>query len=341
MKKHSSFPKIGQFRQVVKEVKLRSAYIGKDINGDAEYDNTLPVPKIIFKGTVKLHGSNGGVAHNQEDGMWAQSRSNIITPENDNFGFAKYMEDNKEAFEELIEHVRYVNPKLKPNDTVIVFGEWAGDKIQKGVAISQIEKSFFIFDIKIIPENGDEAYHLPSDYLRCNDNRIYNIEDYLCYEIEIDFNAPEDVQNKLGEITLAVEKLCPVGKAFGIEGTGEGVVWTATHNGHIYRFKVKGEKHSTSKVKTLAKVDTEKLTNIKEFVEYAVTKNRYEQGIGIVFPDGELDIKKMGDIIRWVVKDIMAEENDVMEDNGLKPKDVNKYISAKVREMFFTDYNTF
>jgi len=30
-----------------------------------------------------------------------------------------------------------------------------------------------------------------------------------------------------------------------------------------------------------------------------------------------------------------AEEMDTMVENGLEPKDVNKYISTKVREMFF------
>lgn len=41
---------------------------------------------------------------------------------------------------------------------------------------------------------------------------------------------------------------------------------------------MKGEKHSASKVKTLAAVDPERLVNITEFVEYAVTENRLEQG---------------------------------------------------------------
>lgn len=339
MKKHSAFPKIGQYRQVVKEAKLRSAYIGKDENGDPIYDQSKAAPTIKFKGTVKLHGTNAGFAENAEDGYWAQSRENIITPENDNMGFARYVEDNIIAFRELVEHVRYVNPKLNDNDTVIIFGEWAGKGIQKSVAISQIEKSFFIFDVKVVPEDGSEAYHLPSDYLRDNDHRIYNIQDFLCYDIEIDFNRPDLVQNKLSEITLAVEELCPVGKAFDVEGVGEGVVWVAQVNGHDYRFKVKGERHSVSKVKTLAKVDTEKLNSIHEFVEYAVTQNRFEQGMGIVFPDGEIDIKKMGDIIRWVVNDIMVEEKDVLEDNNLEPKEINKYISTKVRELFFAEYN--
>jgi len=340
MKKHSAFPKIGQFRQVVKEAQLRSSYTGKDENGDPVYDHNITSPTIIFKGTVKLHGTNMGLGHTEEDGLWVQSRGNIITPEQDNMGSARYVEDHKQAFNELIEHVRYNNRDLKPNDAVFVFGEWAGGNIQKGVAIAQIEKAFFIFDVKVVPEDGSEPYHLPSNYLQNHDHRIYNIEDFLCYEIEIDFNRPDLVQNELSEITIAVEELCPVAKHFGFEGIGEGVVWVAQVNGHDYRFKVKGEKHSVSKVKTLAKVDTEKLNSIHEFVDFAVTENRFEQGMGIVFPDRDLvDIKKMGDIIRWVVTDIMAEEKDTLDDNNLEPKDVNKHVSKRVREMFFAEYN--
>ena len=46
----------------------------------------------------------------------------------------------------------------------------------------------------------------------------------------------------------------------------------------------------------------------------------------------------MGDFIRWIVNDIISEEIDTMSSNGLEPKDVNKYISNKSREMFFKVY---
>jgi len=339
MKKHSAFPKIGQYRQVVKEAKERASYVGHDENGDPIFDPSKAAPTIKFKGTVKLHGTNAGIGHTKEDGLWVQSRTNIITLENDNYGFARYVEDKKQTFLDLIERVRNVNSNLKPNDAVIIFGEWAGGSIQKGVGITNLEKSLFVFDVKIVPEDGTDPYHLPSDYLRDKDHRIYNIEDFLSYEIEIDFNAPELAQNELADITTKVEKLCPVAKAFGFEGVGEGVVWCATVDGHDYRFKVKGDKHSVSKVKTLAPVDTEKLNSINEFIEYAATENRLEQGLGIVFPDGVLGQNKTGEIIKWVTSDIFAEEKDTLEANGLEMRDVGKALSTKVRRMFFDKLN--
>jgi len=154
--------------------------------------------------------------------------------------------------------------------------------------------------------------------------------------MDIDFNMPQLVQNKLGDITLEVEKECPVAKAFDVEGMGEGIVWITEYKGTVFRFKVKGEKHSVSKVKKLASVDVEKLNSINEFVDYAVTENRFNQALGIIFNDPlEYDVKKMGDVIRWVVNDITLEEMDTMVENKLEPKDVNKYISTKTRTMFF------
>jgi hypothetical protein len=147
---------------------------------------------------------------------------------------------------------------------------------------------------------------------------------------------PQLVQNQLSELTLAVEEQCPVAKAFGFEGIGEGIVWTAECSGIVQRFKVKGEKHSSSKVKTLAAVDTEKLNSITEFVEYVVTDSRFNQALENVFPNNEpIDTKKLGDVIRWVVNDIIKEETDTLASNGLEPKDVNKYISTVVRTKFF------
>lgn len=123
---------------------------------------------------------------------------------------------------------------------------------------------------------------------------------------------------------------------FEIGMVGEGIVWACGYKGVVHRFKVKGEKHSSSKVKTLAPVDTEKIGTIKDFVEYAVTESRLNQGLEKVFPNSEpIDIKKMGNLIKWVVDDIIKEETDTLVVNGLEPKDVGKYVSTRVKEMFF------
>jgi hypothetical protein len=343
MKKMIKFPSIEQFRTVVSNVNRHFNFVGLDENGDAIYDPTLPKPVITFKGTVKLHGTNAGVSFNNIGGLWAQSRENIITVEKDNAGFAFFVESNKEIFEQMANDIAHVYGLNLDNNTVSIYGEWCGGNIQKGVGITNLPKSFFIFGVKITPHTETEeelkanpAYWVDCDFLKNNDVKIYNIEDYPTYSMDIDFNMPQLVQNDLSDLTIKVEEECPVAKAFGFSGIGEGIVWTAEFKGNVHRFKVKGEKHSSSKVKTLANVNVEKLEGIQKFVDYAVTESRFNQAIENVFPNDEpIDVRKMGDVIRWVVNDVIKEEMDTMVENQVEPKEVNKYISSKVREMFF------
>lgn len=344
MKKMIKFPSIEQFRTVVSNVNRHFNFVGLDENGEAIYDPTLPKPVITFKGTVKLHGTNAAVSYNAKE-LWAQSRENIITPEKDNAGFAFFVESNKEAFYELFAQVMDKTiPWPDPyKNTITIYGEWAGGNIQKGVGICNLPKSFFIFGVKITPHTESEeelkanpAYWVDYSYLKNNEVKIYNINDFPTYSIDIDFNMPQLVQNQLSELTIAVEEECPVAKAFGFSGIGEGIVWSAEFKGNVHRFKVKGEKHSSSKVKTLAAVDVEKLNSIKDFVDYAVSESRFNQALENVFPNNEpIDVKKMGDVIRWVVNDVIKEEMDTLVENQLEPKEINKYVSSKVREMFF------
>ncbi len=337
------FPSIEQFRTVVSNVNRHFNFVGLDENGEAIYDPTLPKPVITFKGTVKLHGTNAGVSFNNIGGLWAQSRENIITVEKDNAGFAFFVESNKEIFEQMANDIAHVYGLNLDNNTVSIYGEWCGGNIQKGVGITNLPKSFFIFGVKITPHTETEeelkanpAYWVNSDFLKNNDVKIYNIEDYPTYSIDIDFNMPQLVQNDLSDLTIKVEEECPVAKAFGFSGIGEGIVWTAEFKGNVHRFKVKGEKHSSSKVKTLANVNVEKLEGIQKFVDYAVTDSRFKQALENVFPNEEpIDTKKLGEVIRWVVNDVIKEEMDTMVENQVEPKEVNKYISSKVREMFF------
>jgi hypothetical protein len=102
----------------------------------------------------------------------------------------------------------------------------------------------------------------------------------------------------------------------------------------IYRMKTKGDQHSNTKVKKLASVDVEKVSSIKEFVEYAVTENRMEQAVSEIFGKEEPTIQKMGDFLRWLIKDIVDEESDTLEENGLSVKDIGKYISNAARPWF-------
>jgi hypothetical protein len=245
-------------------------------------------------------------------------------------------------FSTLIEKV-----DSKDADYVTIFGEWCGGNIQKNVAICELEKMFVIFGVKLSFKDEKRAnVYLKDEYfkgLSDEDNRIFNTLNFKTFEMDIDFSNPKLVQNELVDITTEVEKMCPVGKHFGIEGIGEGVVWKfINEDGSISQFKVKGGKHAgKSKVKKTQIVDTEKLNTITEFADYSVTEERLNQGIERVFTNNgeDLDIKKLGVFIKWVMSDILEEEMDVLTDNKLEPKDIGKYISNRCRNWFLEKWN--
>ncbi len=330
------FPDIGQFRQVVRDVLHQARFAGLDTNGEAVYDSFAPVPTIVCHGTVKLHGTNAGVTLDRATGeIWAQSRENVITPEKDNAGFAFFVESNKVQFIELFSQLKL---QLDRDDDsyITIYGEWCGGNIQKGVAIANMDKSFFIFGVKVSPKNDEKpAYWIDHSYLRSPENKIYNIENFTTFDVIVDFNKPELSQNQFIDIVAAVEAECPVGKAFGHSGIGEGVVFTCVYKGNTLRFKCKGEKHSASKVKTVAEVDVEKISSCRAFAEYCVTESRVSQACEKIFGIGVTpDIKLTGQVIGWVMKDILKEEMDTLLENKLEPKDVNSYVASKTRELF-------
>jgi len=185
----------------------------------------------------------------------------------------------------------------------------------------------------------DRKQWLDYRFLSHLESRIFNIQDFPTYSVTVDFNQPKLVQSYLGELTAAVEAECPVGKHFGVSGIGEGIVWTTPDSVHPYRFKVKGEKHSVSKVKVLANVDVEKVAGCVAFADYAATPQRFSQALAEVVKDQPLEMRQLGDVIRWIVGDVHKEETDTLETNGLVVKDVNKYISDRVKKMFIEEMN--
>lgn len=342
------FPSIEQFRNIVADINRTYNFVGLDETGEAIYDISKPKPVLTFKGTVKLHGTNAGVCFNMLEGMWVQSRENIITPEKDNAGFAFFVETNRGAFQNLFYDIM-LRLNLDTNqNTISIYGEWAGKGIQKSVAIANLDKSFFIFGVKITPHPKDEndkpvAYWVDSSYLKCPEARIFNIEDYKTYSIDIDFNNPQLVQNQIIDMTIDVENECPVGKEFGHEGIGEGIVFShMASDGKVYRFKSKGTKHSNSKVKTLKEVDDVKLNNIIKVANQVCTASRLEQMLTQscnILNGGTIERKYLGDYIRLVINDIIKEESDVIAEAGLEPKDINSKVSERCRLYFFAKQN--
>jgi hypothetical protein len=67
--------------------------------------------------------------------VYAQSRNRIITPQDDNHGFARWVQDNAEAL------VNILGPGLH-------FGEWWGSGINRGYGLPKGEHRFSLFNTK-------------------------------------------------------------------------------------------------------------------------------------------------------------------------------------------------
>ncbi len=352
MRKFLEWPSIEQFRHVVKAVRMRAQYAGTDEDGNPIVNRDAKLPKVKFAGTVKIHGTNAGIGYDPKSGeIWAQSRSQILGSGNTNFGFWDYVEENKDALKQIFDdQLMFINGSAGI-ESIYFFGEWCGPNIQKGVAVSYISnKSFVLFGIRVVLEDGF-VYSLPIQFVEmffteysnikfANSINFYNIFQFGKYEIEIDFENPEAVQNELVRLTEEVEANCPVGKFFGIkENTvGEGIVWSAnTESPDNLVFKVKGDKHTPTKVTKLASVDVEKAKSIEDFVDRTVTENRLRQGLETLRRDGIVtDMKATGDFVKWVSGDILKEESDMLEASGLTMKDVGSLLSTRARKWFHT-----
>lgn len=331
---HYRFSSIEQFRNIVQEVKHIAQYVGKDENGNPIMNRDANLPTLKFMGSVKIHGTNCGVVLTHDGEFYAQSRERILSLGSDNYGFCMYAMHNKEKFIEFLSP--YISDDVK---AVVLYSEWAGQGIQNNVAISELPKSSYVFGLKIIREDDTNYWVDRSELMKFHDASInlFPVDLFKTWEIDIDFNNPEYAQNEMVNITQEIEQECPVGKYFGVSGVGEGAVWVNREHGLI--LKIKGSKHSASKVKVLASVDVERIESVKEFVEYAVTENRLEQGITVMKENGsEPSNKTIGIFLKWINTDVIKEESDTIVANEFDVKMVAKYVSNKAKNWFMGKY---
>lgn len=81
--------------------------------------------------TEKIDGTNAAIVITEEGDVFAQSRTQLITPEQDNFGFARWVHENEDELAGGL-------------GVGIHFGEWWGLGIQRGYGLK--EKRFSLFN---------------------------------------------------------------------------------------------------------------------------------------------------------------------------------------------------
>ncbi len=329
---------IEQFRHVVMAVKRKYEFVGLDDNSNPIYDSTKSKPTLTFSGTVKLHGTCSTVVVNQNE-YYAQSRERILSPTEDNAGFCFFATKNKDIIGQMANKLALDNNVDLSTHSIVLNGEWAGKGVQGKVAISELPKAWFLFGVYSIDLEGNRTY-LSFDGIKSVENGIYNIKDYATYSITVDFNNPIESEPLIEKLTLEVEDECPVAKAFGVSGIGEGIVFIHSSDAGKYCFKSKGLKYSAkgNKKKVESNVDEGRVKLLLEVADKVTPEWRLEQMLQSTFNlmnGGHLDIKKFGDFIQAVVKDVMKEDLDILVSNGVEPKEINKYISTIAKEYYF------
>ncbi|MGB3531950.1 MAG: RNA ligase family protein [Microcoleaceae cyanobacterium] len=294
-------------------------------------------PKLTYRAKIKLDGTNAAVQVFSDGSIIAQSRSRIITPSNDNIGFAQWLSDCQDVFSACAQ-----------SEHMTIFGEWCGKGIQKRTAISKIDRQIFaVFAIgfggiagafsrlEVNPEKI--ATYLPQH------KDIYVLPFYG-ESFTVDFGDETSLKEAiayLNDQVETVEQTDPWVKAtFDIEGLGEGLVLYpeahSTVEGLEYNqllFKAKGLKHQVVKTKQPVQLDPELAKNVDEFVTLFVTPNRLEQGLTEAC-QGELAMSQIGNFLKWFCLDVQKESVAELVAANLTWKDVNKAVSKAAREWY-------
>lgn len=355
MKRFIGFPSIKQFRDIVKDVQFNAQFVSYDKETQTLVtDQTVKMPVVHAFATEKTHGTNASVCFSEPDGFWVQSRTSIITVDNDNAQCAMHAMKNQSAWTEIIKDLAKEHNIDLSTNIITVFYEFCGQGIQKRTAVEGLEKMAIIFKYfrvsPVEPSDADDTVE-PAGTLWLEtcaggkpvqnpEARIWNVCTFNTYNFVLDFNDPRAALDYMDDIVKnKIELSSPVGEYFGVTGNvGEGIVVTFSFKDKTYTFKVKGEKHASSK-RQRTPVDSEKMDAAQQ-VAHAVTPAwRLEQMFDLANDtiNGAVpDIRNIGAYLKLVNADILKEESDVIAEAGLIPKDIYPAV-AKIAREFYKD----
>jgi hypothetical protein len=286
----------------------------------AEQGQAFPV--VEYRAKVKLHGTNCAVQITA-DGIVTQSRTQLLTPTDDHMGFAKWAHSHAAFWSAL--------PR-----GLVVFGEWCGPGIEKGMAITQVKtKQFCVFAI----QSGERMLYEPAEIAALLPSAPAELH-VLPWEgdaISIDFGSRAELERVAALLTdrvAEIEREDPwVKRTFGISGIGEGLVFYPTPMDQTLMFKAKGEKHRTAGHKAAVQVDATVAASVDEFVALMVTDARLEQGL-VTACSGVRDSKLTGAFLSWILADVKKESVAELEASKLTWHQVEKAVQARARKWF-------
>ena len=319
------FPSIDQLYHLFKRVRDSANY-------NQLPQSELPVVEVV--GHVKLHGTNAGIViAGLGKRPSAQSRTRPITVNDDNAGFAMFVETIPQ---DVVDRL-YIEFNPIGKGVLTLFGEWCGGNIQSGVALNECPKHFVAFGAHVSDDAEGTFVAFNYDH-SVNEHGIYNIGQIPAFVVTIDFRKEDqtELEEHLSALTKQVEDECPWSKQiFGVSGIGEGIVWDRPYPfAGFYRFKTKGEKHSVrkSKVGKVVQADPEKAKNVTECVDIILTEARMKQMVDKY--ELAFTYQNIPEFLKQVCSDCAKEEIEVVIASGLEWSDVAKVIQNRARNWF-------
>lgn len=322
-KEHIKFPSIGGFANMIK---FRDRFRSK-------------TESATFGTKIKLHGTNAGVRIKNGE-IKVQSRGRDISVGKDNYGFANWVDLNKGHFE--------IARKLSETtaNTIIIFGEWAGEGVQKSVAVSKAPKAFYVFAVCIMTVGGSTRYIVePSvieQYVPPAEG-LYVLPWAAPHHI-VTFKDPTTTAVSLNYEVAKIDEVDPyILKLHGVEGVGEGLVGynldELEESG--WWFKVKGAKHTVNDEAKIAKVQRRAGQEYHDLAEAFLTEGRFQQAMADSEHPLVFEKQWTGKFLSWVMQDIMKESEDERAElqiewrlwAGILSKGAREWFLAKCEEL--------
>jgi len=122
------YPKTGQFRNAIQNVKAKYTFKGLDEQGKAVYDPSILLPVVPYIATVKVHGTNASLVMFKDQTIYCQSKERTLAFGCDNAGFWEAMQGVDK--EDLFRHAKLIfshhNPEKEILYPIVIAGEWLG-----------------------------------------------------------------------------------------------------------------------------------------------------------------------------------------------------------------------
>lgn len=303
--------------------------------------NRFQVGEMIFRGKIKLHGTNAAICFDDEN-IYAQSRSKVLSVYDDNAGFANFVAKLDAVF---------------PDDPIVIYGEWAGPGVQKNDAVTNIDKKTF-FAFSLYYPNEDRRVIEPKEI----EDVISTVfgDDYTSKSIKVlpwyteeelvDFSRQNVCQKFVDKSVKEVDEVIAIEdpyikSEFDVSGPGEGLVYYAIRGNLLdgkaiedeflidYIFKIKSEAHGVQKSKNRNHVAPERPDGIDEFIEMFFTENRMEQMLRQI--GNEATRENTGKFIKAVMTDVYKESTQEVLISDFEWKDVPKYAAPHAKKWWF------